>query len=105
MRIFEIANNLVIWRTERFQDHLERYLKSEPSLIGLLKEFISSKVMGISFGKKDGQLSSSSPLAGISRCHLIHGKVIVIYQMKNNELFLSNLIFSSADFRTIDFSI
>jgi len=91
MRIFEIENNLTIWRAERFQDHLEKYLKSDPNLIGLLKDFISAKIMGIPFGKKDGVLSSNSPLAGISRCHLIHGKVIVIYQLKNNELFLYDI--------------
>lgn len=90
MRIFEIENNLTIWRTERFQDHLETYIRSDPSLINLLKEFISAKSLGIQFGKKDSVLGSG-PLSGIGRCHLIHGKVIVVYQLKATDLFLYDI--------------
>lgn len=91
MRISEVAATHKIRATARFRKNLLKYLRGYPSLKKTLEDFISDKMLGKRFGSKDGPYSTQTPLAGYMHAHLVHGKVIVTYTVRNGYINLYDI--------------
>jgi hypothetical protein len=92
MRLYEIAS--VIHRleqTKRFIQSYNRYEQGFPRLRDQFIAFCQAKIQGRKFGQKDYPFTNE-PLKGLGHAHLIHGKVILIYYIKNRILYLYDLV-------------
>ena len=91
MRFFEIASQrLLIKTTNRFEKNFASMLGSYPAAAGVLSKFLQHKVADHrqQFGKKDTPFIRSGPFGGYFHCHLIHGRMIIIYNVKDGALCL-----------------
>jgi len=90
MRLFEIENNLEFRVTKRFLKKLGTYIKSYSGVKEAFRAFCSAKLKNQSFGKKDGPYTGGL-LKGLLHAHLIHGKVIITYDIKSNVIYLYDI--------------
>lgn len=65
-------------------------LRSYPAAAGVLSAFLKHKIDDPrqQFGKKDTPFIRSGPFGGYFHCHLIHGRMIIIYNVKDGALCL-----------------
>lgn len=92
MRFYEIASpRLKLVATKRFVKNAAFYSRGGyPAFEKTLRQFLEFKVQNPRepFNRKDTPFTSGSPLAGYWHCHLVHGKVVVIYNYDSNNLLL-----------------
>lgn len=90
MRFYEIASpRLKLVATKRFVKNTAFYSRGGyPAFEKTLRQFLDFKTQNPRepFNRKDSPFVAGSPLAGYAHCHLVHGKVVVIYAVKDNEL-------------------
>ena len=92
MRLFEILSpSFSIKDTKRFLKNFAYYLRGYPQLEQNFIDFCDAKRNGERFGIKDVPFSNTGPLSGYMHVHLVHGKVILIYTLKNNVLKLYDI--------------
>jgi hypothetical protein len=75
----------VVLASRRFQKDYLSFLRKYTDLEGNFREFLAwrqSHRPDESFGAKDGRMAGSK----FSRCHLVHGKAVVIYQLYGSEI-------------------
>lgn len=91
MRLLEVDDlALTIRATRRFMKSLATYLKGYPQLEKNLRDFCADKALGKRYGRKDAPYTGA-PLRGTWHAHLVHGKLIVIYDLRNGTLDLFDL--------------
>lgn len=90
MRFYEIASpRLQILATKRFIKNAALYSRGGyPAFEKTLRQFVEFKTQNPreAFNRKDSPFVANSPLSGYAHCHLVHGKVVLIYTTKENQL-------------------
>jgi hypothetical protein len=94
MRLFEIeTQQSQIVATKRFLKNSAFYFRGYPGIEATLKEFLHFKQQNpkAQFGKKDIPFTGG-PLKGLFHVHLIHGKVILVYGLRGNQIRLFDMV-------------
>lgn len=97
MRIADLYENsspagtqtpVTILVTRRFERSNEDYKRDVPAYGPALHKFLTHKTTSprTAYNNSDKMFVSGGPLRGISHCHLIQGRVVLIYAMVGNEL-------------------
>ena len=77
----------IVMASRRFQKDFLEFRKKYDDLDQTLREFLDFRVShrpDEAFGLKDGRMSE--PASKFRRCHLVHGKAILIYQLHGSEI-------------------
>lgn len=91
MRLFEIVSpSFKIKDTKRFLKNFAYYMRGYPQLEQNFIDFCDVKRLGERFGSKDLPFTGDA-LVGYMHAHLVHGKVIVIYSLRDNVLKLYDI--------------
>lgn len=99
MRFFEIATpRLQIVATRRFIKNASSYFRSFSGVEKAFREFVEFKNHSPKeqFGIKDIPMTGNDLLKNIMHCHLVHGKVIVLYRIIDGVLWLYDIVEHSA---------
>lgn len=94
MRLFEIeAPTLKIEATKRFMKNASTYLRGYAQLEKNLNEFLNFKIKNprTRFNNKDTLLTGGI-IKNTMHCHLVHGKVILLYRVTNDTLLLIDIV-------------
>lgn len=94
MRFFEIASpQTKVFATKRFIKNAAFFSRGYPAVDKTLKDFLQFKIKNPreQYGKKDAPFTGSA-LTGYNHVHLFHGKVVLVYQVKGNELHLFDVV-------------
>jgi mRNA-degrading endonuclease YafQ of YafQ-DinJ toxin-antitoxin module len=89
VRFFEVAQQqLKVVETARFQEEFDAYARQSPNIAKRLIAFIKFKVEhpDKQWDRKDTGFSGNDRLRGYRHTHLLMGKVILIYQITQNQL-------------------
>ena len=78
--------------TKRFTKSLGYYARGYSGLDKTFRDFCQSKSQGLKYGKKDIPFLGNPQLRGFMHAHLVHGKVIVVYRVRNGTLFLYDIV-------------
>ncbi len=95
MRFFEIHSpRLLIKSSDRFEKNFAVMLRSYPAAAGVLSAFLKHKIDDPRqpFGKKDAPFIRSGPLGGYFHFHLIHGRMILVYDVKDGAIRLYDVM-------------
>lgn len=89
MRLFEIETKVRIFATKRYLKNAAYYARGYPSFRASLEDFLKFKLSSplVSWGGKDEPFTGGL-LTGIWHAHLIHGKVMVIYRPRADQIAL-----------------
>lgn len=94
MRFFEIASKRIpILATKRFIKNAAFYTRGYPAVEKTLRDFLLFKTANPreQFGKKDTPFTGG-PLVGRNHVHLFHGKVILVYDVRDGALRLFDVV-------------
>lgn len=95
MRFLEVAGQpLKIVATKRFLKNAPDFLRGYPGLDKTLKEFVDFKAMNplADWGRKDAVFTGGQQVGHLRHVHLVHGKVIVLYEIVGGELRLYDMV-------------
>jgi len=94
MRLFEITETRspIIVVTKRFKKNYEHYARGYPGLGDKTEKFLAAKQANPSgsLGVNDKPFTGG-PLTGIMHVHLVHGKVMLIYAVRNDQIRLYDI--------------
>ncbi|RYD63887.1 MAG: hypothetical protein EOP84_33220, partial [Verrucomicrobiaceae bacterium] len=94
MRLFEVMTEpRRVVSTRRFDKELPPFLKSDPSIGRTLAAFLRFRETALptqGFGKKDA-VYTAGKMQGFRHVHLVHGKVIVTYQITATDIRLISI--------------
>jgi mRNA-degrading endonuclease YafQ of YafQ-DinJ toxin-antitoxin module len=97
--LFESAAPLKIVATKRFIKDTQFYIRSTAGVLTTLRDFLNFKIHEPkqSFGIKDTPFIGKN-IKGrhLQHCHIVHGKVILLYKIENGYLELLDMLEHSA---------
>lgn len=90
MLLYEIfVSNRILTATKRFRDSFNSFRKSYPTIDEALRAFVAFRLShrpDEPYASKDAPFSRHNELRGFRHFHLVHGRVILIYQITPDEL-------------------
>lgn len=95
MRFFEIATpRLKLVATRRFIKNASSYFRSYSGVAKAFRDFIEFKNQNpkAQFSVKDTMFTGNDVLKNVMHCHLIHGKVIVVYRIIDGTMWLYDMV-------------